>query len=257
MKIKLIGNRENPAVVLIHGMFCDYHSVMHFAKYLQDDYFLILPTLDGHYPDSKDFTTAAKQARILTIALEKMDIEKISMIHGTSVGAVVALEMAKVCTIPVDSYFFDAGSFFHLTGAVKKIMYNRFIKFSQKFRGAGTEDFMQGKFVRWFCGDNPENYSDTIHSIINTLDFMTENSAKNIAEACYNCHLPSFEDDVTKKFMFNFSDKEPAHKCKKRLEKKYPLALFSGYSGNNYCGFQTNEPERYAHFLKGIIDNAI
>ena len=256
MKIKLIGNRENPAIVLIHGIFCNYESVMHFAEYLQNDYFLILPTLDGHYPDSKDFTTAAKQARILTVAIEKTGIERIAMIHGTSVGAVVALEMAKICPLPVDSYFFDSGLFFSLNAASKKIKYNKFIKFTDTSKGISADEFMHEKTVRKYCGDNPESYGYIIDSVINTIGFITENTVANIADACYSCHLPNFDDEVTRKFMFNFSDGEPAHKCRKRLEKKYPLARFSGYSGSNYCGFQVNEPERYAHFLRGIIENA-
>ena len=256
MKIKLFGDKNNPAIVLIHGMFCNYNSVMHFAKYLQDDFFLILPTLDGHYPDSKDYTTASKQGRILTVALEKMELDKIAMIHGTSIGAVVALEMAKVCHIPVDNYFFDAGSFYRFTGAVKKFTYNRLLKFSNNLKNSTVDEVMHEKFVNWFCGDNPENYADIIRIATNTLSFMTENTIKNAAESCYNCHLPSIEDEITEKFLFHFSYREPAHKCKKRLESKYPLARFSGYQGKNYCGFQMNEPEKYAEYLKNIIKSS-
>ncbi|MBR1591903.1 MAG: alpha/beta hydrolase [Ruminococcus sp.] len=255
MKIKLIGKRENPAVVLIHGVFCDYKSVMHFAEYLQDDFFLVLPTLDGHYPDSKDYTTAAKQARILSVALRRMGIEKIAMIHGTSMGAAVALEMAEVCDIPTDNYFFDAGTFFRLTGVYSNIMYKKFVILSHKFRNPNADELMQKRFVRRLCGGNTENYSDTISSVINTLDFMTENTVKNVFNTCFNCRLPHFDNETAEKFIFHFSDKEPVHRCRKRLKKRYPSAHFSDYPGRDYCGFQTNEPELYAQFLKDIIDN--
>ena len=255
MKIKIFGNRKNPAIVLIHGAFCDYGSVMHFAKYLEDDFFLIVPTLDGHYPDSKDYSSAPKQARILNIALQKMEIENLAMIHGTSMGAVVALEMAK--HISADNYFFDAGSFFKLAGIAKTIACNKLIKLSGSFKNSSADEILKNRSVLWFCGDNPEKYRDTVESIVKNLGSVTENTIKNIAESCYNYHLPHFDNEITKKFIFHFSDREPAHECKKRLEKKYPLARFSDYSGKNYCGFQTKEPELYAQYLKDIINNSV
>ena len=51
MKVKTLGSRENPAVLMIPGMFCTGDMPEKVARFLEKDYFIILPTLDGHHAE--------------------------------------------------------------------------------------------------------------------------------------------------------------------------------------------------------------
>ncbi len=255
MKIDTLGNPQNPAVILLHGMFCDASSVMRYAVHLQDEYFIIMPTMDGHYRASADYSGAGMQAGKLTALLHEMHVSEIAMFQGTSMGAEVALTAAKLCDIPVKYYFFDGGPFFCFPEWFREIMRKKFEGFARKFKGKSREDVMKDLFIRWIGGDNLHDYQNMLDSFVRSADFMTPESIRNITETCYHCILPEFPEAVQRKFIFHFSEKEPAQKSKKRLKQAYPYARYFTYPGNGHCGFQAAEPERYAAFLKKIISS--
>ncbi|MCR5622477.1 MAG: hypothetical protein K6G18_11575 [Treponema sp.] len=51
-----------------------------------------------------------------------------------------------------------------------------------------------------------------------------------------------------------FSEKEPARKSEKRLRRKYPDAEFLIMSGYGHAGFQALELEKYAEYIRSIIE---
>ncbi|MGN1388380.1 MAG: hypothetical protein ACI4WR_01920, partial [Bulleidia sp.] len=51
MKVRTLGQKENPAIVMIPGMFCTSKIPEITAKYLMNDFYMILPTLDGHHKE--------------------------------------------------------------------------------------------------------------------------------------------------------------------------------------------------------------
>ena len=48
------GNKENPSVLLLHGMMQDWRSEYELLKPLEEHYLLIIPAQDGFYDGSKD-----------------------------------------------------------------------------------------------------------------------------------------------------------------------------------------------------------
>ena len=54
MTFQTLGNRQNPAVMLIHGMISSGADCEPFGRCLADEYYVILPTLDGHGNDGTD-----------------------------------------------------------------------------------------------------------------------------------------------------------------------------------------------------------
>lgn len=57
------GLKENPPMLLLHGMMQDWHSEYEMLKGLEKNYRLIIPAQDGFYDGSGDFTSFADQAR--------------------------------------------------------------------------------------------------------------------------------------------------------------------------------------------------
>ena len=54
MKVKTLGSRKNPAILMIPGMFCTSDTPEKAARFLKKDYFIILPTLDGHHAEEPE-----------------------------------------------------------------------------------------------------------------------------------------------------------------------------------------------------------
>jgi len=57
------GSKENPPMLLLHGMMQDWHTEYEMLKGLEEHYRLIIPAQDGFYDGSGDFTSFADQAR--------------------------------------------------------------------------------------------------------------------------------------------------------------------------------------------------
>ena len=57
------GNKNNPPILLLHGMMQNWRNVHETLKPLEEHYRLIIPAQDGFYDGSSDFTSFADQAR--------------------------------------------------------------------------------------------------------------------------------------------------------------------------------------------------
>ncbi len=223
MKIKVLGNKNNPVIVMIHGFISRKNSIRPVAEKLKENFYVIMPSLDGFYEGSKDYTSAGKQARILNIALHRMGIDRIAMLHGSSIGANVAMSFAGITDIMIDNYFFDSFEFYTYPRPARYFMYQKLKK--------------------------DISYNE------NSYPFMSCKTMKNASDTIYNFSLPDFEDGISMNFFFNFSENEPAHKCREKLMKKYPFALYSDYPSAIPCGFMLLEPEVYSEFIKQMILN--
>ena len=116
MKVKTLGSRENPAVLMIPGMFCTGDMPEKVARFLEKDYFIILPTLDGHHAEEPVYYDKQTDGQKIVSWLHENRIEKLALLQGTSMGAEVALETACQLDIPVSCYLFDGGPFFRFPG---------------------------------------------------------------------------------------------------------------------------------------------
>ena len=52
MIFKTFGNKNNKKILFIHGMAMEGLNYYHFEELLPD-YYLVIPTLDGHYSENK------------------------------------------------------------------------------------------------------------------------------------------------------------------------------------------------------------
>ena len=258
MKFDVLGNKSNPAVLFIHGMFCNGDSVKYFAKYLQEDYYIILPTLSGHYEGSEDYISKEEEARRILHYLHEQGIEKLAMLQGTSMGAEVALEVARIADLPIEHYFFDGGPFFNFPKWFKAIMRKKFKGFLRICKGKTEEeafqDLMKNGFVKWLIGKDKESYKMMLSDFSAVCDSVTDTTICNVTETCYACKLPDFEEEIQRRFIFFFSEKEPAHMSKKRLMKKYKSAIYRDMPDMGHCGFQIGKPKEYAEYLKQIME---
>lgn len=94
MTFETLGNKKNPTILLIHGTMSSARDCMTFGQYMSDEYYVIMPTLDGHGHDGTDLLEVDQEAEKIIDYLKENNIHSLSLIQGSSMGAEVALEVA-------------------------------------------------------------------------------------------------------------------------------------------------------------------
>lgn len=87
MLFNTFGNIENPTLLIMHGMMNDWKIIYKKMKSLENDFYLIVPAMDGCYDGAKDFTTFADQCRQIEEFVQSNLAGKLDMVYGISQGA--------------------------------------------------------------------------------------------------------------------------------------------------------------------------
>ena len=219
---------------------------------LQDEYYVILPTLDSHQPGSDPLRSAGQQAETLLDWLGREGIGSLALLHGTSMGAEIAPTAAARGTVPIARCVFDGGPFFRFSRLVRAVMARKFWSIARRCRRKGPQTAAQDPLLRRLSGDDPEQFRALWGAVCEVSGCLTAEDCRAMAEICYDGALPVFSEGQQRRFTFLFSEGEPAHASKKRLLRAYPAASYIDRPGNSLCGFQVSDPEGCAAFLKSL-----
>ena len=260
MTFQTLGNPENPAILLIHGMISSWKDCEPYGQFLADDYFVIMPTLDGHGNDGTDLLPLTGEVDKLVGYVKDNGITSLAMVQGSSMGAEIALAVVKALekeNIPVTCGFFDGGPFFHFNPFFRAFMHKKFSSLVKVFdtdnHEAAYQGMMNNPFLKFVAKDKAAQYEPLIRSMTQERRHFSKKTVDNLVKICYKCDLPTFSADAQKHLFFFFSDEEPARKSRKRLMKSYPAATYQDVHGYAHCGYQTAEPDKYAAILKQAI----
>ncbi|WP_234120867.1 alpha/beta hydrolase [Clostridium hydrogenum] len=241
MKFKTTGNPNGHKILLIHAMFVTPGIFMTLTEYLKVDYFIIMPTLDGHDVDENSiFLSVEDEADKILAYLKDSNIKELDFILGTSLGAIIAFEIYKRNEILINKVYLEGGPFFKFGPLLKKIAAKKFCNICSNIR------------------QNPENAIEKLDNIfpglgnqmIEVCRHITEENVKNLAYACYSFTLPKLDITAQKSVVFLYGTKEPARLCIFRL-KKYKYSRIIKKNGFKHCGYLLSCPKEYAEMLKG------
>ena len=257
MTFETLGNKNNPAILLIHGMMSSARDCMTFGRYMSDEYYVIMPTLDGHGHDGTDLLEVDREAEKIIAYLKENGIQSLSLIQGSSMGGEVALEVrrkAAANNIPAKLCFFDGGPFFDFSHAVRKIMYKRFSKLVKLFDTddpkSACDNMMNSGLMKFIIKGKTADFEPMIRAITTERRSFSDTTVHGMTEICYHCKLPHFTEGEQRRMIFFHSNEEPAKKSRGRIMKAYPLAIFRGINGYGHCGLQIQKPKAYAGLLK-------
>ncbi len=246
--------------MLIHGMISSAADCEPYGRYLADEYYVIMPTLDGHGNDGTDLLPLQGEVDKLVGYLKENGIFSVAMVQGSSMGAEIALAVAKRLeeeNIPLTCGFFDGGPFFHFNPFFRAFMHNKFTSLVKVFdtddHEAAYNGLMNNPFLKFVAKDKAEQYKPLIRSMTSQRRHFSKKTVDNLVRICYKCDLPDFSADAQKRMVFFFSDEEPARKSRTRLMKAYPYADYRDIHGYAHCGYQTAQPEQYAEILRQAI----
>ena len=93
MTVKEFGKQNKDTVLLLHGGGLSWWNYREVAKFLAEDYHVVLPVLDGHADSDAPFTTIEDNAAGLISYIDTHFGGQVKVLGGLSLGGQIALEM--------------------------------------------------------------------------------------------------------------------------------------------------------------------
>lgn len=257
MKFNVFGEKGNPVVVMLTGSFCPGECLDYIYSRMKNNY-IIVPTYNGHYKDSKDFTTRQNEASEIKEYLQQLGIAQIRMIYGQSMGTEIGMELYRQLSnagIEVHSLFFDGAPMIRLSRAYKAFMRFKFGTMIKLFRNKPIDEAMNMKFLKKFAGTKINSLKPMIESLVMIAPYLTKNSLKNEVECCYTFDFPELDEAMQKRTYFFYGEDEKAYKtCYKLLKKAYPHAIYCIEKGHGHMTYSCEYTDEYVNWLQDIIE---
>ena len=217
------GLKENPPMLLLHGMMQDWHTEYEMLKDLEEYYLLIIPAQDGFYEGSGDFTSFADQARQIEEYVQVNYGGKVIGAYGCSQGGLMLTELLTRNKIDLGTVIMDGCYVAHQGKVSGWVTYKMFCKFKNtgkfpalimvmmKLMGLKTEDL---------------GMMDSLY-----MKASDETVKRNFMENYTYCTRPEIAKNETMVYMWCGS-KEPyaikSHKELKKYLKNYKEEIMDG-----------------------------
>lgn len=156
------GSKENPAILLMHGMLQDWHSIWEVLKSLEEKYRVIVPAMDGMYENSPDFTNFADQCQKIEVFVKENYGGELRGVYGISQGATVMSELLARDNIIIDIAVLDGIYVAHqgklaaycvlkINGSIKKNGGKppKVMNIIMKLMGLGKDDYKMLDSIFW------------------------------------------------------------------------------------------------------------
>jgi pimeloyl-ACP methyl ester carboxylesterase len=222
------GSKENPAILLMHGMLQDWHSLRDILKPIEEKYRLIIPAMDGIYDNSPDFTSFADQCHQIEEFVNENYGGKLRGVYGISQGATVMSELLARGNIKIDIAVLDGVYVAHQGKLSAYVVLKMFWSMCQNNGkpsklASFVRSYMQKRMGRE-NGDN--NLPDYVY-----MGASYESMKRNFYENYTYRANPKLKDTDTKVYLWCGS-KEPyalkSHKILKKYLKNYEEEIFDG-----------------------------
>ena len=101
------GNKENSAVIFIHGMFTPYSIWNKAVQEYAGEHYVIVPELDGHTEDeASTFISVDDEVKKLEVFISSELNGKVYLLAGLSMGGRIVSELAKSTVIKIENLDF-------------------------------------------------------------------------------------------------------------------------------------------------------
>ncbi len=171
------GNKENKAVVLIHGMLTPYQIWNKTIEEFADSHYVIVPELDGHTEDeTSEFKSVEDEARKITDYFTKELNGEVYLLAGISMGGRIVSEVAKNTGLRIENLVIDGAPLMKVNGILKSIMRNNYkaiLKKSKardpKVKASFEKNFLPGEYWNEFLKIADNMSIETVDNIIDSL----------------------------------------------------------------------------------------
>jgi len=225
MLFKEYGEKDKPTLLLMHGMLQEASTMYEKLRPLEGDYRLIIPTMDGMYPNSPTFTCFSEQCRKIEEYIKQNYNGKIYGVYGISQGATILSELLARNNIDIEKAVLDGVYVAHqgkIAAWYGVKMYNMIKKNGGKFPKSMD-------IVMRLMGLGEEDYE--MFTVMNFTDVSEESLKNNFYENYTYRANPDLKNTDTRVYLWCGS-KEPyakkSHNILKQYIKNYEEKIFEG-----------------------------
>ncbi|MBR0082156.1 MAG: alpha/beta hydrolase [Clostridia bacterium] len=246
MRVREFGSAQRETILLLHGGGLSWWNYRKEAELLASDYHVVLPILDGHAGSDRPFTAIEDNAAELIAYIDEQYQGHVLLIGGLSLGAQILLEMLSqrgdlcrfalvesACVIPSKLTNALIGPAF---GSSYGLIRNwRFAKL--QFRSLHMDDCFFEEYYRDTCQIAKADM----------IAFLRANTAYSLK--------PSIADTTARMHVLvGGRESGTMRKSAALLRQSIPGCTEQILPGLYHGEFSINYPDRYAAFLRTMID---
>lgn len=246
MKVIEFGNKNNEIIMLLHGGGLSWWHYKEVAYYLEKDYYVILPILDGHSNSDHSFTSIEDNALEIIEYIDKNFNGSILFMGGCSLGAQILVEILSQRKNICKFAFIESALVFpmRITHLLTKSMLDMSYGLINK-KWFSKLQFKELKIKDEYFNDY---YKDSCN--------ITKNDMISFLEANTDYKIKDSIKDIESKVFIFVGNKEQKIMIKSaiHLNKLIPnsvLEILNMYHGE----FSMNHAEEYVHKMLDIIKN--
>ena len=244
MLFETFGNKEKPAVLFFHAMGVTGASSERVARYLQDDYFCVLPTASV-YCAGQSYCSKADEVRQVENFLNEQSVERLALVVASSIGADLAMTFLTRTRLPVDHVFFDGGQFAQIGKGTRRVMAPLLylaVKSLYWTRGGTLKKIM-------WCDDE----AIRPYFIAAGKALRYANLRRQLSDSLEDKPFPALPEALQKHTFFAFGSAEDHFKYRNAVMRAYPQGYFPVLQGCNHMEYQIRDPRGFAAMLRSII----
>ena len=243
MLFETLGGRQKPAVLFFHAMGVTGESSMPVAKYLQDEYFCIMPT-STVYCKGQKYLGKSDEVRQIEEFLHGQGVKSLKLAVASSIGADLAAYFLMQTKLPVEHVFFDGGQFAQIGKATRRIM-TPFLYLAVKslyLSNGGTL-----KRIMWCDDDAIKPYFIAAGKAL-----KYGNMRRQMSDSLEDKPFPPLPEALQKNTYFEFGSIEEHFKYRNAVMNAYPMGNYPIFEGHNHMQYQIKDPRGFAEMLSVI-----
>lgn len=250
MDFHSFGNKENPIMLLIHGVLTPWQiwdkQIEHFSK----SYYIIAVALEAHTDKPSEFISIEDEVSNLENYFANNNISTIDVVCGLSLGGAIAHILWKNNKIKINNLILDGAPLTPCGGLLKNIMISSYKSIISKSQTRDKK--IQESFKRDFL---PEKYWQDYLKI---ADNMTTDSIKNLITSVSNSKLcTTVENKSNILFIHGSKGNEMlSKKSAKEMKKHYQNTTIEYCKGCTHCFYALFEPDKWIKIVQDFLNNS-
>ena len=252
MRFHEFGEKNNPTMILVHGMMNPWQIWEDAADFFSREYYVIVPELDAHTEEeTSSFISLENEAeKIRKYVIENLD-GKINVLCGLSMGGRIAAVLAGMPEISVDALVLDGAPLQKLPGLAKTMIKKSYRMVINKSKNRDPKILERAK--KDFL---PERYID---DYLNVADHMDEASIPIIIDSVFQpFDYKVYDGNMRIMFMHGTKGNEKVSmKAAKRMKEVNPQTVIRCFQGYAHAQLASFEIDKWINEVSEFINHGV
>ena len=248
MDFHTFGNKQNRAVMLIHGMLTPWQIWKRAAEKFSEKYYVVVPELDAHTEDVKSsFISMEDEAQKIRGYIKRELNGEVFLLAGLSMGGRIAAVTAGKPDIRISRLVLDGAPLLKTNGILKDIMKKNYWNIISRSKARDIK--VQKAFERDFL---PAEYWDDFVRIADNMEKQSVDAIIN--DVFTDLDVMAYPDDMKILFMHGTKGNESvSRKGALKMKEKNPGMEIRCYDGLAHAELACFRPDEWIREVEDFI----